>query len=64
MSPEMLTIIGVGVALGALMLAGHNRINKRIDLLEQRMSSLEQRVSRIDGLMEGIREALFERVRR
>lgn len=71
MSPEMLTIIGVGAALAAIILTGHNRINKRIDRLENRMGSLEQRVgaleqrvARIDGLMEGIREALFDRVAR
>ena len=71
MSPEMLTIIGVGVALAAIILTGHNRINKRIDRLENRMGSLEQRVgaleqrvARLEGLMEGIREALFDRVAR
>ena len=64
MSPEILTIIGVGVALAALMLNGHYRINKRIDGLEQRISLLEQRVARLEGLLEGIREALFERVGR
>ena len=71
MSPEILTIIGVGIALATLIITGHNRINKRIDRLENRMGSLEQRVgaleqrvARLEGLMEGIREALFERVRR
>ena len=71
MSPEILTIIGVGVALAAIILTGHNRINKRIDRLENRMGSLEQRVgaleqrvARLEGLMEGIREALFDRVAR
>ena len=71
MSPEMLTIIGVGVALAALIIAGHSRINRRIELLEQRVGGLEQRiggleqrVARIEGLMDGIREALFERVAR
>ena len=71
MSPEILTIIGVGVALAALMLNGHYRINKRIDRLENRIGALdhrvgllEQSVARLEGLMEGIREALFERVGR
>lgn len=75
MSPEILTIIGVGIALAALILTGHNRINKRIErlenrfeqrmgTLEQRVGALEQRVSRLEGLMEGIREALFDRVAR
>ena len=75
MSPEILTIIGVGIALAALILTGHNRINKRIErlenrfeqrmgTLEQRVGALEQRVARLEGLMEGIREALFDRVAR
>ena len=69
MSPEILTIIGVGVALAALILNGHNRINKRLERLESRIetldlrvSSLEQRIARMEGLIEGV--SLFERVER
>ena len=71
MSPEIIAMLVMGVALTAIILTGHNRINKRIDRLEnrigsleQRVGTLEQRVARIDGLMDDIREALFDRVAR
>ena len=66
MSPEILTIIGVGIALATVMLAGMNRLDKRIDRLENRMEQrvgfLEQRIAGVEGLMLGIREALFDRM--
>ena len=66
MSPEILTIIGVGIALATVMIAGLNRLDKRIDHLENRiehrMDALEQRVAGVEGLMLGIREALFDRM--
>ncbi len=33
----------------------------RFDQLERRMSSLEQRQARLEGLLDGLREALFAR---
>ena len=55
MSPELIAIFAVGVALGGLLLQGQRGLGKRIDGLEQRMDkridSLEQRMDRrIDGL--------------
>ena len=55
MSPEILTIISVGIALATAMLAGLNRIDKRIDRLEsrldQRMGALEQHAGLFDQRM-------------
>ena len=69
MSPEILTIIGVGVALAVIILAHmifseQDRINKRLDRLEGLNSvrppfeerpkeSLEQRVAYLEGLIKG-----------
>ena len=62
MSPEVWTVIGVGVALGGLILrmgfrldglAG--RVDSRLGKVEDRLSALGERVARIEGLMEGWR---------
>ncbi len=78
MTPEILTILGVGVALAAVLVASAQRTDKRFERLEgrldrlddrferleTRMSALEQRQARLEGLLDGLREALFERAAR
>lgn len=118
MTPELIGIITVGVALGALMFAAwkwladrmdkqfaasearmdrrfeqvderfgqvdkrftelegridkrfeqvdkrFEEVNRRFDALEGRMLALEQRSARLEGVLDGLREALFERVGR
>ena len=74
MTPELIGIITVGIALAALMFTMINRVERRLDRVEQcfeehferledRMSSLEKRQARLEGLLDGIRESLFERSR-
>ena len=70
MTPELIAIIAVGVALGALNITIFKLIEKRLDSLETRITRLEDRVSnlerrqaRLEGLLDGIREALFGRIR-
>ena len=68
MSPEIIAMLVMGVALAALMfaqmiLSEHDRINKRIDRLERLSGvgasferpteSLEQRVAYLEGLIKG-----------
>ncbi len=117
MTPDIIVVVvailGVGVALGGLILTSQNRMHKRIDALEAgtkrdiedseartkaeivasearnnarleelqaradkgfadmheelritnaRMASIEQRQARLEGLLDGLREALFQRV--
>ena len=89
MTPEILTILGVGVALAAVLVASAQRTDKRfeqlegrlntrfqqietrldrlddrVERLENRMSALEQSQARLEGLLDGLREALFERAAR
>ena len=53
MSAELIGILGVGVALGGLVL----RLSSRIDAIEGRLANVEQRLARVEGLLEGA--ALF-----
>ena len=48
----------------AEMKALEDRLNKRIDELSERVSRLEQSQAHTAGLIEGIRESLFDRARR
>ena len=93
MSPELIGILSVGVALAALILAAMQRvdrrfervdkridaletrvdkridalearIDKRIDGVEARIAALEKGQARLEGLLDGLREALFERASR
>ena len=50
MTPELIGIITVGVALAGLIL----RISTRLDKLEQRLAQVEQRLSHLEGLIEGL----------
>ena len=82
MSPELIGILSVGVALAALVFTSMHRMDKRIDALEaridKRIDALEARIdaldariaalekgqARLEGLLDGLREALFERASR
>ena len=92
MTPELIAIIAVGVAMAGLWLttlqivlkrmdrlddrmdrienrmdrieSRMNRIEDRMDRLETRMGHLEQRQAKLEGLLDGLREALFERASR
>ena len=82
MSPELIGILSVGVALAALVFTSMHRMDKRIDALDVRMdkridalearidaldariAALEKGQARLEGLLDGLREALFERASR
>ena len=53
MTPELIAILAVGVALAGLMLRGHHGLGARMDGLDSRMDRLE---ARMDGLADEMRE--------
>ena len=62
MTPDLIAIIAVGVALGGLMLRQTNALrsemNERFKSLEDRMTQIEKQQAKLEGLLEGLREAL------
>ena len=79
MSPEIYTIIGVAIALAALILNGQrftansiaelrrdlnalgDRVNALSDQVHRDIAALGQRVSRVEGLLEGIRDSIRDK---
>lgn len=69
MTPEIWTIIGVGIALATLTLASNRRLEarleRRMDRIESRMKDIEtevnglgKEVAHLSGLVQGLREAI------
>jgi len=58
MSPETWTIIAVGVALAGILLASHRALARRIERLEDGQTELRERMAHLEGLLEGLREAI------
>lgn len=70
MTPELIGIItlligiiAVGVALATLMLTLVNRIEKRLERIEETQADHGERLSRVEGALEVIRDLLFNRER-
>ena len=72
MSPEIYTILAVAIALAALILNGQRftansiaELRKDLNALSDRVhgdiAALGQRVSRVEGLLEGIRDSIRDR---
>ena len=64
MSPEIIAIIGTGIALAGLILRQGMRIDRleqRIDRLDQGQADLRERMAKLESLLEGLREAIAGR---
>lgn len=57
MSPEIIAIVGTGIVLAGLIL----RQSMRIDRLDQGQADLRERMAKLEGLLEGLREAIAGR---
>ena len=58
MTPELIAILAVGVALAGLILRGQHGLGARIDGLDARMDRLEARMDRLEAGMTEIRDRL------
>ena len=65
MSMEFIAIISViisaSIALAGLILNGQSNIRKEIGGLSKEINDLRERMARLEGLMEGLREAITGR---
>ena len=61
MSPEFYAIIGTGIVLAGIILTQSVRLDSRIDRLEQGYADLRERMAKLEGLLEGLREAIAGR---
>lgn len=53
MSPELIAILAVGVALGVPLWAAMRDLRRDISALAQDMGDLRERMARLEGLFEG-----------
>lgn len=61
MSMELIAIISASIALAGLILNGQNSLGKEIGGLRKEINDLRERMARLEGLMEGLREAITGR---
>ena len=61
MSPEFYAIIGTGIVLAGIILTQSARLDSRIERLEQGYADLRERMAKLEGLLEGLREAIAGR---
>ena len=68
MTAELIAILAVGVALTGVLLATRLDINTRLDRLEDRIDRMDDRLkavelgqAKLEGLLEGLREAIAGR---
>ena len=61
MSTELIAIIGVGVTIIGVILNGQRTQQKNMDGLREQISGLRERMAYVEGLLEGLREAIAGR---
>lgn len=53
MTPEMIAVIGVGIALAATILHTNRETNRSLNELLRDVADLRERMARLEGLFEG-----------
>ena len=61
MSMELIAIISVGVALAGLILNGQRSLRAEMQSQREAIISLLERMAHLEGLLEGLREAIAGR---
>ena len=60
-SPELIAILGVAIALGGLILRMSTRLEGRIERLESGVTDLRERVARLEGAVDILTKFLIDR---
>lgn len=60
MSPELIAILAVGVALAGLILNGQRGVNVRLDGIDKRIDGIDKRMDGIDERLRAVETALAE----
>ena len=63
MTPEIIAIVTVGVALAGVILTSARGVRQDINELRGEVWTLRERMAHLEGLMEGLREAITLRAR-
>ena len=58
MTPEIIAIVTVGVALAGVILTSARGVRQDINELRGDVGTLRERMAHLEGLMEGLREAI------
>ena len=63
MTPELIAIVTVGVALAGVILTSARGVRQDINELRGEVGTLRERMAHLEGLMEGLREAITGRAK-
>ena len=63
MTPEMIAIVTVGVALAGVILTSARGVRQDINELRGELGTLRERMAHLEGLLEGLREAIVGRAK-
>ena len=68
MTPELIAILGVGIALAGMLFTAHRatrsdiaKVTDHITELRRENGGLRERMAKLEGLLEGLREAISGR---
>ena len=61
MTPDVWAIIGTGVLICSLIIVTTGRLGARIERVERGQAELRERMVKLEGLLEGLREAISGR---
>ena len=60
-TPELIAIVSVGATLAGLILTGQRALRGEIAELHDQIGGLRERMAHLEGLLEGLREAISGR---
>ena len=61
MTPEAWTVIGTGVVILIAIAASHRQIRTELSQVHAGIGQLRERMAKLEGLLEGLREAIAGR---